>query len=348
MTQKNKNRLSLLKTVLFALLFSFFGSPSTLGARDLEDSFMSVTDSFGREVQVPKDPQRILPLTTASTELIRIMGAMDRVVGTTSIVKTREDLFPEIIKLPDVGRGFTPNLEVLVRLDPDLVITWCDYPGPELEGLLEPLGIKVLRLDIMHPKDFFRETRVLASILGGDAPERGENFLAWYGELENSLQESIVKSGLAKPTVLVEQPSSPGVLVGRPSGIYGTTEEAGGENLASFITLRSAEVDIEWILRADPDFYLKVFRSSGIGPTEEGSRIMDEMREEIINRKGWENLRAIREGNVHVLDADLCGGPRNIVGVYTVAQWFYPELVPQEKAGAIRAEYLQKFLNISD
>ncbi|MDR2460407.1 MAG: ABC transporter substrate-binding protein [Deltaproteobacteria bacterium] len=333
-----------LTLIILTQVFSFICYPISLNGEDFKDSFITVIDSLERPITVPKNPQRIVPLTTSATELIRLLGAMDRVVGTTSIVRARNDLIPDISQLPDVGRGFTPNLEVLVRLAPDLVIAWSDYPPPEVEKQLKTLGINFLRLDLMLPGDFYRETEELALILGGDAPQRAESFLGWYRDLETSLRESITKSSRKKPTVLAEE-SGMGHIAGATSGAYGVILHAQGEYLAPFIPGRAGDVNVEWIFQTNPEYFIKVYRFTG-GLREDSPRYMEDMRREVITRDGWENMRAVKEEKVRVLDNDICGGPRNMIGIYTVANWFYPDLVSSGKALRIKTEYFQRFQEI--
>jgi iron complex transport system substrate-binding protein len=343
----NKIFLKGIKPGLFLLwlIVSILMASLCLKANNEEDSLIVVPDSMGRLVSVPKNPRRILPFTLAATELIRLMDGMDRIVGTTTTIKQRADLMPDIINIPDIGRGFTPNLEELVRLSPDLVITWCDYPGPELERQLEPLGIKVLRLDLMKPQYFYQETRLLAKILGPKASEKAEIFLNWYYSLDTEYQELLHKSGQGRKTFLIEQ-AQMGTVIGNTSGIHDTIVLAGGDNLASNIPKTYADVGTEWMIRANPQFLLKIFRNSN-EPRSEIPRRMEEMQNSVLSRKGWEDMQAILNKNVYVLDADLCQGPRNIVGIYTIAHWFYPDLVSTEKATIIMSNYLEKFQNIS-
>ena len=103
--------------------------------------------------------------------MIRIMERMDTLVGITEHTKTRKAQFPEVARLPSVGRGFMPNFEVIVNFARTLFLH-----GKQTQGgtgtAVEPLGIAVLRLDLTEPGKLPEEMRTLASILGSGSAKR--------------------------------------------------------------------------------------------------------------------------------------------------------------------------------
>lgn len=145
-----------------------------------------VTDSLGRSVHIPVPVRRVVSLSASGVECIRIMERMDTLVGITEHTKTRKAQFPEVARLPSVGRGFMPNFEVIAELRPDVILAWKTNPGPELERQLEPLGIAVLRLDLTEPGKLPEEMRTLASILGPGSAKAHESLLGMGGALDGA------------------------------------------------------------------------------------------------------------------------------------------------------------------
>ena len=92
-----------------------------------------VTDSLGRSVHIPVPVRRVVSLSASGVECIQIMERIDTLVGITEHTKTRKAQFPEVARLPSVGRGFMPNFEVIAELRPDVILAWKTNPGPELE-----------------------------------------------------------------------------------------------------------------------------------------------------------------------------------------------------------------------
>lgn len=207
-----------------------------------------VTDSLGRSVHIPVPVRRVVSLSASGVECIRIMERIDTLVGITEHTKTRKAQFPEVARLPSVGRGFMPNFEVIAELRPDVILAWKTNPGPELERQLEPLGIAVLRLDLTEPGKLPEEMRTLASILGPEAQRRTEAYWEWVARWTEQIQKSI--AGQPKPTVLAEH-FTPLRIAGPGSGLYDLTQMAGANNLADDIGIRSMQVDSEWVLERD-------------------------------------------------------------------------------------------------
>ena len=81
-----------------------------------------VTDSLGRSVHIPVPVRRVVSLSASGVECIRIMERIDTLVGITEHTKTRKAQFPEVARLPSVGRGFMPNFEVIAELRPDVIL----------------------------------------------------------------------------------------------------------------------------------------------------------------------------------------------------------------------------------
>lgn len=95
------------------------------------------TDDNGKNLCLPGPAQRIVTLSPGATELVFAAGAGDRVVA----VVEYSDYPPAANQLPRVGNHTRIDLETLVELDPDLVITWVSGNPAEQVALLEQLGL---------------------------------------------------------------------------------------------------------------------------------------------------------------------------------------------------------------
>ena len=77
-----------------------------------------VKDDKGRLVEIPQPLKRIISLAPSATETIYALGVQDRLIADTDAC----DYPPAAQKLPKIGGPFTPNLEVIVAMKPDLVV----------------------------------------------------------------------------------------------------------------------------------------------------------------------------------------------------------------------------------
>ena len=80
---------------------------------------LEVIDDSGTRHHFGAPPERIVSLVPSATETLLALGIGERLVG-----RTDYDRLPELRGLPSVGGGLQPNLEVLVALEPDLVIVF--------------------------------------------------------------------------------------------------------------------------------------------------------------------------------------------------------------------------------
>lgn len=115
---------------------------------------------------------RVVSLAPSTTEMLFALGAGDRVVG----VSRFDDYPPEVTKLPRVGGFVDLNVEAVVALRPDLVVTVASRSPPPTLERLAALGIGVL----MVPSDRLDQLEALAVTLGRAVgrPEAAQTLVA--------------------------------------------------------------------------------------------------------------------------------------------------------------------------
>jgi iron complex transport system substrate-binding protein len=86
---------------------------------------MTIADDFGQEVSVAIAPQIIVSLSPSNTEILFALGLEDRVVGVTKYCN-----YPPLVKelkeckkIEVVGEYVDPDIEKILSLHPDLVLT---------------------------------------------------------------------------------------------------------------------------------------------------------------------------------------------------------------------------------
>jgi ABC-type Fe3+-hydroxamate transport system substrate-binding protein len=78
-----------------------------------------VTDQMGRELRLPRTPQRIVSLVPSQTELLFDIGAGDRVVGVTDFCTEPPDMPAHVQRIGGTKRFLLDRIEALA---PDLII----------------------------------------------------------------------------------------------------------------------------------------------------------------------------------------------------------------------------------
>jgi len=298
---------------------------------------VTVTDAMDRAVTIELPVRRAVVLSDDAMEVVRLMGRMDRVVGTSTYIKSREPFYPEVAGMADVGRAFTPNLEAIAALRPDLVVTWTKWPGQEMEERLKPFGIQVLRLELYLVPLIEREVRVLGEVF--EARDKAEAYLDWNRERTAELTACIGDG--PRPRVLLES-FSPMQIYGLGSGVDTLCELAGGDNVGRALSISSALVDTEWVVRAAPDAVFKSVTLRLETPDREQRRL-DAIRDEIAARPGWSMVPAVREKRVFAMSTDVGGGPRYVVGLAYMLGRLHPGRCSGINPEALHREYLERF-----
>lgn len=290
-------------------------------------------------VQVQSAP-RLVVLPVDALEVIRILGGISQVVGVSQYAIERDTLLPEVREIPSVGKGFSPNLEVIASLSPDVLVTWKHYPGPELENLLEPFGIRILRLDMHLPENLTESVHTLAELLGEDAVSKGEEYLQWVRQTEIRLSSLIPKD--AKNPIVLAEHFAPNRLAGPGSALFALTLKAKGRNPAEELRSASSPVNMEWVMRHTPDVVIKSVSLSSLDAAK-GFAQLSRAREDLLSLPGWKELAANKHSRVYALSSDILGGPRWVIGMAALMAIFYPEIADKVDAHSLHREYLRLF-----
>jgi iron complex transport system substrate-binding protein len=262
-------------------------------------------------------PRRIVSLAPSLTETLFAIGAGDRVVGVTRYCAHP----PAVRELPTVGGHLDPNIEVIVGLEPDLVVV---IPASRETGQrLERLGISVLEVPQDSVAAILHSVSVLAELC-----EAGDRGVAIRGEIERRLARvrSMVR-GVPRPRTIVVVGHQAGAgefgavwAAGRDTFYDQVVRIAGGDNAVDVGMVRFPELSREGLAVLDPEVVVEVMAAAE-------SRQVD--LEQL--RRGWQRLnelRAVRSGRVHVLVGDqmVVPGPRLPLMVEAMAQALHPDL----------------------
>ena len=146
---KKKNMRSLVAIlVILAVMVSFTGcqqSKTTADGAGVETKSgsttypVTVTDNAGNAVTIEKEPQKIVSLSPATTEILFALDQGDKVVGRTKYCD-----YPEAaLAVTDIGSFNSPTLEKIIELAPDIVVA-SDFVSDDIKQQLEATGAKVI------------------------------------------------------------------------------------------------------------------------------------------------------------------------------------------------------------
>jgi iron complex transport system substrate-binding protein len=261
----------------------------------VRDSAVVAVDDAGRTVRLAHAARRVVSLLPAGTETFLALGALEHLVG-----RTRYDVDPRTTALPSVGGGLDPSLEALLALQPDLVVAFETASTFKVRTRLEALGIPVFAIQAQDTADVYRNIRELGRLVG--RAEAADSVMASIRAELDSVRASVPPG--PRPRVLYVASVDPPMMAGSTTYIAELLEVAGATPITSGGDGSYwPRISLEELIRREPDV---VMLPVGEDPTASTARLKAE--------PGWRDLRAVREGRVAVVDADLMNRPGPRIG----------------------------------
>jgi iron complex transport system substrate-binding protein len=256
---------------------------------------VQATDDAGSTVTLAAPATRIVSLAPHVTELLFAAGAGPRVVG---VLDTSN--WPEEAKaIPRVGDARSLDLERIVALKPDLVVTW-PYTAPSQVDALRARGVPVFTTDPKTIEGIAVDLERLGELAGTATPAHMEAE-AFRARLR-ALRER--RAGVRRVGVFYQIWNAPLYTIGGRHLITEAIGMCGGDNVFAALTLPAPAVSVEAVLAAKPDAII-AGATGGVRPAW-----LDEWRR-------WTELPAVAQGHLFAVDADLLhrAGPRFLDGV---------------------------------
>jgi iron complex transport system substrate-binding protein len=193
---------------------------------------------------------RIVTLAPSATEVVAALGAGGELVG----VDTYSEYPPEVKALPKVGTFLQPNLEVIVKLAPTLVIV--DDIHGATGAALGDAGIKTVECSFHALPDVKQALRTVGAALG-----RTREADAEVGSIDAALDAAAAARPARHPRVLAVIDREAGglgnlVAVGPGSWVDELLAVVGGDNVLAASGIRYPKISVEEVLRAKPEIIL--------------------------------------------------------------------------------------------
>ncbi|MCU0648155.1 MAG: cobalamin-binding protein [Gemmatimonadaceae bacterium] len=258
------------------------------GAPERARSAIVAVDDLGDTLRLVAPAARVVSLVPAVTDVLLALDAGAQIVG-----RTRYDVDPRTAALPDVGGGLDPNIEAIVGLRPDLVITWANDKRQETAMALRRAGVAAFAIAQRDTADVYRTLRTVATLMG-----RERTGVALADSLRAVLQ-TVASSvaGRPRPRVFYIVGNDPPMTAGPRTFIGQLIDVAGGQNVFADSKDDWPTVSMEAILARAPDMVVL--------PKGE----MSEADQRLRAQPGWRDLAAVREGRVVTIDANLANRP---------------------------------------
>ncbi len=245
-------------------------------------------------------PRRILSLAPSNTEILYALGLGDSIVGVTEYC-----LYPPEAQSKTRLKGWVSiPVEKILALEPDLVVT-STICQDALKRKLDEAKVPLLHLDPRDLNGIIQSFLKLGQAAGKEAEAKA---LARKFEQERKAIQASVPSG--HPRVYCEEWSKPPAVSG--NWVPELVTAAGAEYFPIEPGTLSRPVRLEEIQAFDPEIVILSICGQGLEPDPA----------QILQRVGWERLKAVQGKWIFVLEDSLlnCPGPRVLEGARLLRQ----------------------------
>ncbi|MGE0058230.1 MAG: ABC transporter substrate-binding protein [Dehalococcoidia bacterium] len=288
-------------------------TPTATGAASVDLS----KDDLGRSVTVPANPQRIVAMSPSIVELMFAVGA-------TPVGRPSSADYPEAAKqVPNFGTSRAPNLEALIAMKPDLIISDAILDDQAKISSLSSLGAPVFAVRVASFKDVPHSLRLVGALTG--KKEAGETQAK---ALETKMADIKAKLPAQRPSVLVLVAAGQGQFIASRGNSYlgDILKEMGANNLVTsepenFGYPGFTDYSPERIIEKNPD----VIITSSIGGPPGTPKTIDLLKQ----TPAFANLKAVKEGRVYEVDPFVyiqSAGPRVAQILNELPGYLYPNV----------------------
>jgi iron complex transport system substrate-binding protein len=293
----------------------------------------AVTDSAGRRVEVPVRIARVFAAGPPASVLVFVLNP-DTLLGWTSALRPAERPFipARYADLPTLGRlagrGGTANVESVLAMRPDVVL---DYGavGPTYVSLADrgqrQTGLPYLLFDGSLGA-IPRTLETVGTLLG--VPDRGRELARYAARVLAETDERVARVPPERRPRVYYARGPRGLETGLQGSInVESLERLGARNVAAAAGPGAGvtAVSLEQVLAWDPEVVVT------LDPA---------VAQSIATDPGWQAVRAVREGRVHVAPSlpfgwiDFPPSVNRLIGLVWLGGVLYPDLFP----GDVRRE----------
>ena len=278
-------------------------------------------------------------------EIVRLLGAVDRVVATDDTTLNKPTLLPEFQGLPDLGDRKAVNSEAVLATGADAYFT--GSASTYSEYLEDDVGdvVDIIRLSAWEDNNVMVGTLTLGYILG--CTDKAYEYIDWCkhyidliadrtADIEDKMTVISPKGRVNDQSTLLEG-NGPG------SGQFEINELAGAEDISDRFSATSEYPNYtqEGMLTYNVDaIVISGYCGWEYEPSDVQLRVYDVIDKVCYTYDGTD---AVNNDRVYFIANELYTGPSNIVAMVYVATWLYPDLFDDIDGFEVYQDYLERF-----
>ncbi|WP_243135747.1 ABC transporter substrate-binding protein [Acetobacterium tundrae] len=268
---------------------------------------LTITDDSGTAITIDKEPQKIVSLSPSDTEIIFAIGEGSKLVGRTDYCDYPE----EASAVTSIGSFSSPNLEKIIELAPDIVMS-SDFVSDEMSQQLKAIGAQVI---VVNPTSIDGVMNNI--VMAGEISNANDKAKEVVEGMEKQRQELIAKAATIKEPKSVFIDIGKFYTAGPGSMLDSMLTDLNAKNIAADATSQWAQLSTEAIIADNPDVYISLYTKPDV----------------IKATPGFDKINAIANNNIVYFEyltpeSDMVQrpGPRIIEGMALLAQSIYPDV----------------------
>jgi iron complex transport system substrate-binding protein len=254
---------------------------------------ITVLDDDGKPVTLQKPAQRVVSMAPHVTEMLFAAGGGDKIVGVVSYSD-----YPEAAKkIQNIGDNRNVDMERVASLKPDLIVIWMHGTSSRQIDMLRQLGIPLFHSEPKKLADIASNVQRMGKLLGTE-PVADKVAADLNGKLA-----ALTAQYAQRPPVRVfyQVWDKPLYTLSGAHIVTDMMRVCGGENVFAALKTTAPVVDVENVLREDPEAVFATAEKNYGG---------------VDLWKPYKNMKAVKNGNLFMLDSSIMNrsGPRMIQG----------------------------------
>ena len=263
---------------------------------------LSEKDGSGATLTFDAPPSKIVSLSAAHVEVLYAIGA-----GGQLLAGDKFSDCPKAAAALEHVDSFTPSVEAITALQPDLVVL--AFPNPQLEQALSNVSVKSMLLSIPESVvGTLDQIRLVGRITGHR--DEAESYAKGMEQRIKEIKDSVVAK---EKLSIYHEVDNTFYTAGPGSFVDDLYKILGVRNIAENADSAFPQLTQEAIIQAAPDIIILADEDAG------------ESAETVSARPGWDAIPAVKNKRIYTVDPDIVSrpGPRLITALETLEKLVY-------------------------
>ena len=315
-----------MKKLLWALLAVVLVL-STAGCVSPTEEGLVITNTDGSKTVVPENIERIALLNSNAGEILYLLGESDKIVGISQSIANNAEQAKMYAGAKVIGAWNEPDVEYLISMNVDVVLAYANAK-PKNAEVLAASGIPVVYVDCTKPETMVSDIKEIGKLAGQEARA------AEIAEFYSSVMEEVRAASMLASThqTIYAESYTAWYGQGTDTGMGQLISWTFGANIMQ--DAGSKKLSDEWVVTANPQIIIKLVNSM-----ENAADVM----QEIEDRRGFDRVSAVQNGQVWLIRNDLTYGPRACVAAVALFEIQYPGIAFALTAEGVLEEFNQRF-----